>query len=269
MRPIVTVFCAFTRPWAVDMWLGDLERQDYPRDRVNLAFIVEGEEYELRHTLKLFARRYGFRDFRVIINPDHFINEVRISARRLRIVDIKEQSKSLIEDMACEYVIGMEDDTVFADPQTFTKLVEPLIDNDHIGFVQGVQCGRWGVKMIGAWVADSAYTPTTIQTMLPPQSSNKRYQDITAGGFYGYATRRHLYLEHDYNWNDQQPWGPDVNFGMWLKRIGFSCIIDWHLIFGHHDYGKVLMPDHDLAKVIYTQNDETKKWERRDEQKTA
>jgi hypothetical protein len=158
--------------------------------------------------------------------------------------------------------VSFEDDTVFNDPQTIQTLVEPFKHLARIGFVEGVQCGRWGTKMIGAWNANSIDRPFCIETLLPP--ATRRYDVITAGGFYGYATNRELYFGHKYYWDDQQPWGPDVNFGFYVRRMGYGCIIDWSLVFGHDDYGKILWPEGKLTKVVYNLNISINKWERQD-----
>jgi hypothetical protein len=194
-------------------------------------------------------------------------NEVRLAIRRQRVADIKNQSKDLIALTDGEYIIGFEDDTVFERMENFDRLLNPLIENPTIGFVEGVQMGRWGANMIGAWQADNILKPTEIETLLPKQG----YEQITGGGFYGYATRRNLYLNHDYYTSTSQPWGPDVNYGFWLQQDGYDCLIDWDMVFGHNDHNIIGWPDdpkNPLVKVVYNKDVKTGKWNRTDHEQT-
>lgn len=259
--PALTVFCAFTREWALDGWLKNLEAQEYPKDHINLVFIIDGEEPEIRARLRKFAYQNGYRNYSVVMNDEAFVFHTQIRHRRKRIAEIKEQSKELIAPLPADYVIGLEDDTVFDDPTTFRKLIAPLAD-PKIGFNQGYQCGRWQVKYIGAWYFDDVHEPQRTETLMPDPAASP--QLMQAGGFFGYATTKELYLGHEYHWSEDQPWGPDVNFGVWLSRQGYQCLVDWHLPFGHNDHGKVLWPDGGLSKLVYTRNRTTNKWTRSD-----
>lgn len=265
MQPIITIFCAFTRRWAVDRWLDNLKAEPFHNPiMTNLVFIVDCDEPIIAKKLKEFATNNNYRSIRVQINTDWAPNEVRIAVRRQRIAAVKNQSKALIAQTDGEYIIGLEDDTVFANT-SFERLIKPLQTDSKIGYVEGVQCGRWGVKMIGAWQADNIYNPSRIETILPSENLID-YEVITAGGFYGYATMRQLYLNHEYYSLPEQPWGPDVNFGLELSKK-YRCLIDWSTIYGHNDYNVLLYPDKDLSKVAFKYNEVNGKWDREDIQK--
>lgn len=260
--PVITIFCAFTRRWAVERWIENLKRTQtiHKPENTNLAFIVDIDEPFIHNKLKRYAEEYGYRACEIIRNSDHHPNEVRVSARRLRIADMKNQSKKLVAKLDGDIVVSLEDDTVF-DLDCFCRLIKPLLEDARVGFVQGVQCGRWGVKMIGAWRVDDVNHPKHAETVQAKGKSG--YEQIDAGGFYGYATRKELYLGHDYYSSSAQPYGPDVNYGLYVRQQGYQCIIDWDTVFGHNDHNVILYPDDSVTKITFTKNI-TGEWLRED-----
>lgn len=267
MHPVITIFCPFTRRWAVDGWLANLEALPHDPGQTNLAVIVDVDDPYILNTIKRFVEGRGYRKFVFRVNENWTPNEVRIAARRLRIADIKNQSKKLINQCDGDIILSLEDDTVFANLD-IGRLINPLLASDRIGFVEGVQCGRWSFKLIGAWRSDDPRDPHHVETLLPPADgySGSPYESIDGGGWYGYATRRSLYLNCEYYASSAQPWGPDVNYGLWLKRQGYENLIDWNTVFGHNDHGRILYPDSELQKVVVSKNRETGEWVREDGQ---
>lgn len=262
MHPVITIFCAFTRQWALDGWLENLKAVEHDPALTNLCFIVDGDQPLIQNTLQKFSKENNYRSFHVKMNTNWQANEVRLTVRRARIAEVKNQSKDLINLTDGEYIICFEDDTVFDRLKSFDRLLQPMIDDGTIGFVEGVQMGRWGAKIIGAWYANDISRPTVVKTLLPKTG----YQEITGGGWYGYATRRQLYLDCDYYTSTTQPWGPDVNYGFYLRQRSYKCLIDWDTVFGHKDYGVTLYPDKGvgLTQVVYTKDEITGKWIRSD-----
>jgi hypothetical protein len=272
MHPIITIFCAFTRRWAIDGWLDNLANVQHDPALTNLAFIVDGDEPYIYKALQRLADEKGYRSLHIKHNTGWRPNEIRQSIRRQRVAEIHEQAKDLIAKCDGGIIIGLEDDTVFDRLQNFDRLIEPLQAHDRYGFVEGVQMGRWGAQIIGAWRADHTSSPTHIETLLPPdpndpEATKSGYEDITGGGWYGYATRKQLFLDAPYFTSPSYPWGPDVNYGFWLQQQGYRCLIDWQTVFGHNDHGQTLYPDDPkirLAKIIYNKREDNGKWERTD-----
>lgn len=257
-HPILTITCAFTRRWTVERWLENLANVPHDPAKTNMAFVVDADEPFIKNKLKQFAEAKQYRSFHLRMNDDHFPNEVRLTTRRNRIAEVKNQSKDLIAKCDGHFVLGLEDDTVFPD-LNLSKLIDPFID-PQVGFIEGVQCGRWGIKIIGAWSADDFEYPQKVWTMVPGEGR----EEIDGGGFYGYVTRKELYLNHEYFASSAQPWGPDVNYGLWLRNRGYKCYIHWPTVFGHDDHGKILYPDDKVSQAIYTKNAESGKWDRED-----
>lgn len=264
-HPDITIFVAFTRKWAVDDWLEQLAKVKHNPANTSICLLIDTDEPYILVAFRKFVEKYGYKDFQFKMNDNHFPNEVRLSTRRTRIAFMKNQSKHLIRLTEAEYILAFEDDTVLDRIDSFDRLLKPLIEDKGIGFVQGVQVGRWGVRIVGAWNVNNAANPTHAETLFPSEG----YQELSAGGFYGYATRRSLYLNHEYYSSSDQPWGPDVNYGLWLQQRGYKCLIDWETNFGHNDHNKIAYIDtYPLAKVIYSKNTINGIWERTDEQKT-
>lgn len=266
MHPILTIFCPFTREWALQHWLDNLSSVWHDPALTNLCFIIDGDMPSIARRLKNYAEQNGYRSFHVKINEYWATNESRLDLRKLRIAEIHNQSKDLIAETDGEIIIGLEDDTVFDRLESFEQLYRPLNKLDGVGFVEGVEMGRHGAKMLGAWRCDDPFNPKMVQTCLPAEGWNG-LSEIDAGGFYGYATYRELYLEHEYYWSTNQPWGPDVNYGFWLRQRGWKCYVDWGILFGHKDFSEIGYPDdpqHRLAEIIYNKRTDNGKWERTD-----
>jgi hypothetical protein len=260
MHPIITIFCAFTREWAVDPWLDCLSKVKHDPALTNLCFIIDCDNPYILAKLKNGLDHKGYRSMYTRMNDQHQVNEVRVAVRRQRIAEIKNQSKELILQTDGEFIISFEDDTVFDLMGSFEPLLHPMLVDPRCGFVEGVQCGRWGVKMIGAWniYGNDEYGPTVAKTLLPDEG----YAVISGGGWYGYATRRDLYVNCDYYSSSTQPWGPDVNYGLWLTSIGYSSLVNWDLVFGHRDFNKILYPDGSITEIVYNKDVKTGRWNR-------
>lgn len=265
MMPTIIIFCAFTRRWALDRWIEDLRSLNYPPNLINLCIIVDFDGKYIIEVFQELVKNNGYRSFHYRLNDMWLPNEHRIAARRQRIAEVKNQSKDLIAKCDGDIVVSFEDDTVFTNLD-LTRLIQPIRDNDTVGFVEGVQCGRWSIKLIGAWKVDEVKFPAYAHTLLP---GVEEYEQIDAGGFYGYATRKDLYLQHDYYSSTNQPFGPDVNFGLYVRQRGYDCFIDWETIFGHNDYDKILYPVDDptarggkgmLESVSFTKSPEDGRW---------
>jgi hypothetical protein len=261
MQPYIIITCAFTRRWAIERWLDDLASAKHDPSKTSLAFIIDADEPYILTCIKRFAEKYKYKDLLFYYNENNFPNEVRLSIRRLRIAEVKNQTKHLIAKLQGDIIVGLEDDTVFPGLDIM-RLIQPIIGTDQIGFVEGVQCGRHNLKMIGAWQVDNVRNPHLAET-LPLATAG--LQDICAGGFYGYATRRDLYVQHEYYSSTNQPYGPDVNYGLWVQQQGYGCLIDWGIVFGHQDYERILYPDPAKTEIVRAvKSTVTGLWERKD-----
>lgn len=249
--PPITVFCPFTRLEYMDRWFDDLASTDLNPSTTDLAFIVDCKNPKIYERIKHEMEQTTYHKWAVIRNYDHeFVNQVNINIRRKRIAFVHNQSKELISSLDGQYVLGLEDDTVFTN-LSVQRLFEKQ-QYDQVGMVTAYEAGRWNKKYIGVWDFDNATNPTECWTMLPRTG----FEPITAAGFYCYVTPTHLYLAHDYHSEDWQPWGPDVNYGLWLSEHGYTNYVDWNQPCGHHSGDIIITPNSDLSSEYYVRVDD-------------
>lgn len=261
--PPITVFCPFTRPQFVARWFDDLASTDLKPENTNLAFIIDCDGDEggklIYSRIMDEMNRTKFRKFIILRNYEHHVNEMSIPIRRRRIADIHEQAKDMIKALDGEYVLGLEDDTVFTN-LCVQRLYQPFEDNmQPVGLVSAYEAGRWANKIIGIWGFDDVHSPKQCWTELP----DKGYQNCDATGFYCYLTPTELFVEHEYSTEDWQPWGPDVNYGLWLRRKGFDCVVDWSQPCGHNDNGIIITPNNNLYAENFWYDESLKGWLRK------
>lgn len=263
-QPIITVFCAFTRPEMIQRWLIDLSTTDLDRARTNLAFIIDGTSKESDDPEKDIAEMYQilkseaqtYRKWLITRNDEHRVNQVNIGIRRKRIAEMKNQSKKLIAVLDGDFVLSLEDDTVFTGLK-IRDLLNHIDDDPEVGMVSGYQAGRWFEKMIGVWQFDDVKDPHECWTCLPSTG----IEEVDGCGFYCYLTRKKLYLQADYYTEDWQPWGPDVNYGLWLRQQDYKVLVNWEVPLGHQDGETVILPEGNLSVENFSVTGQM--WERR------
>lgn len=290
----ITIMCMFTREWLVDRWVNDLEHAlkfaDY--SVLHAAFIIDCDSIEIAMKLRRLQERHTWASFELEMNRDHNPNEVNIGVRRKRIAEVKNQSKEIIARHESEWVLALEDDSAFDHLDCFCRLRQgyrELEDPEQqpIGLISGVEAGRWNMKYIGAWSFDDVMEPSKAYTVKPqfPNLSERHtkfevpadqaYQAVDACGYYAYLTPTKLYLEHEYYWDNNQPWGPDVNYGLWLRQKGYRVFIDWGTAIGHNDHNKIIevFDGSPILSVCYNRNRDKPgledTWYRDDEQSEA
>ena len=248
----IVLYCS--RETYLQQIFAQLEILDCYADEVNLLTVVDGNQ-DLYVKVRNFTQSSKFNERLTIHFDDNSgPTERSISTRRRRIAMLHEFTKEHLPD---GYVLGLEDDTLFP-INTLKKLQQAYLDNPYIGFVQGVQVGRWGTPYIGAFVVDDIYNPKKINSLLPKTGM----QPIDAGGFYCYMTKSQHFKEHDYE-NFDGVLGPDVNFGIALRQQGFQNYIDWSLQTDHlTEKGAINAKNVDLITLEYTKG---KKWRRNDQ----
>lgn len=170
--------------------------------------------------------------------------------RRTRIACLRNESKEYIG--GSEFVFSFEDDTVLS-KNALAYLLYDYNELDNVGFVQGVQIGRWGKPYIGAWRVDDVSNPKHYETIDHEFSYSEDEEIITeeidAGGFYCYLTTTKLYKSIKYGW--QEPCGADVDFGLQLRRLGYKNYIDWFVICGHKTNKEIIYPERFVTVVSF------------------
>lgn len=248
--PPITVFCAFTRLEFVDRWFQDLYSTDLNPENTNLVLIIDTAEPRIYAKIMEQMNFVKFKRFWIVRNYEHHVNEVNIPIRRRRIAEIHEQAKEYIRQTDGEYVLGLEDDTVFTN--LCVNRLYQLASQEGVGFVSAYQAGRWHNKIIGIWQFNDIDDMKECWTVLP----SVNIEECDAAGFYCYLTRTSRFMAHKYEWLDWQPWGPDVNYGIWLRQLGFKNYVDWSQPVGHQVENGIIWPNHNLySEHFYINND--------------
>lgn len=268
--PPITVFCPFTRAAYVRRWFDDLYSTDLDPANTNLAFIIDiGEDEEGQPIGQTIYTRImdemnkvKFRKFLIARNYEHHVNGINIGVRRKRIADIHNQSKELIRALDGEYVLGLEDDTVFTN-LSVSRLFMPFSRHRRVGLVSSYEAGRWLNKIIGVWYFNDVIDPLKCRTASLEDKTEQEYNEVDATGMYCYLTPTELYLKHDYYSEDWQPWGPDVNYGLWLRKMGYKNFVDWTQPTGHLDGDRIIMPDGDIYVEEFTHDPKAQYWNRK------
>ena len=262
----IAIIVPITRAWALHKLFYNLEQLICEPKNVSLFMYIDTNNPEVKRECREYAKTSKFSQVITKISNNGPTYEVRIAKRRDRIVECHQVLQKLLWNMGFDYIFGVEDDTLFGS-DTLQKLLEPMSIPD-VGYVEGVQVGRWGVKMIGAWLVDDVENPKRIKTIEPlevngvKQRNVHHLENIDAGGFYCFVTRADLYLSHKFEWHDDC-FGPDVLFGIGMRKKGFKCLIDWRVNCGHDVKTDVLWPSDGKIEVA-EYNKVNGEWKRQD-----
>jgi hypothetical protein len=213
-------------------------------ERTNLFVYVDGDSALFVETRNFVEQSRFSQRLCIQRKPDGKYREFDIQRRRLRIAAIKNETKQYIE--ACDYVMGLEDDSI-PRPDALERLLRAYSLHPFAGFISGVQLGRWGIPHLGAWTADDVYGPKQIRSLALGQGIH----EVDAAGWYCYLTKRANYMKFDYAPFDGNQLGPDVQWGLDLRRDGLKNYVDWDVPVEHRlQSGEVLMPGRTLEKQV-------------------
>lgn len=243
--PKYTLFVPWSRLDYAEKVLGAINDMELPHKDMEVVFYVDSDDEQLNKRLNEWCvlNQFVYNGVMLVRSGQPPPPDYNPMPRRSRIVRMKQDSKQYIH--ASEYVFCLEDDTT-APSYAFTNLLKLIRKRPQqrgfaeCGFVQGVQQGRWGLNIIGAWYFDNVANPTRCWTATFNQPQNP--VEIDAGGMFCYLTPVKLYKEHDYhNWA-AEPGGLDMTYGLELRRQGYTCLMDMSVICAHHTSQGILVP---------------------------
>ena len=251
----VLIVMPLTRKWAVEMQAKQLAAMNRFTDiNVELLVFIDNvditesfitdkfEKYEVP-----FAYRFGN-------SKRQAPHEVRLFYRRERIKEMLGMVQDTIRGMKRQFdmLFMVEDDTqIQADAlqRLLTDYKEVTDQGVKVGLIEGVQVGRHGVRMIGAWRVDDINEPTKVSTV--PYNKSSFFEKIDGGGLYCFITPMHLFLEHTFYWHDEC-FSVDMTYGLELRKKGYTNLIDWTVVTGHADmHGNVLYPNENCTVAAY------------------
>ena len=197
----------------------------------------------------------------VKLNIDGAPKLLDIQERRRRITAVHNKARELVSHTS-GYVFSVEDDTIIP-PDALKRLTAVMVNNRACAFVEGVELGRWGVGYVGAWQCDDIYNVAEIRSVpnLYPVSSNQPPSRIDAGGLYCALIRADIYKLHEFYSNNGL--GPDINFGIETRQLGFDNYIEWRVPC-RHLYLKMgreeSITPREESRVVTMRKENDKKW---------
>lgn len=237
----ILLFIPLTRLERVLPLREQIDRLIY-RERIKKILIIIDSELTQEYVEKVFS------EATVIKTKNRSVHEHNVNYRRLRITDVFKLAQKNIPE-GIEYIFCLEDDSLIGE-DTLLNLINGYKlykwQGVNIGLFSGIQVGRWGIKMVGGWLADDVNDPKCLETI--PYKQELNVEEVDASGFYCFITEARLFREANFCYNE---FGPDINFGLELRRKGYRNFIDRSIIAGHVAYPGVLVPDNDCKVVKY------------------
>lgn len=194
-----------------------LELLDCDRHNTNLLCYVDGSLELFQETRNLVVAS-KFKEKLCVYRHKGIGSVSSVHRRRQRISDIHNEIRSLLNKT--DYVLLTEDDTLMP-MDSLKKLYNLAMMKKYFGFITGVQIGRWGYKHIGAWKVDDVYNINHIASI----KKGTGIEEIDAAGIYCCFTTKENYIKNFFK-PFENILGPDVDFGINLRRRGLNNYID-------------------------------------------
>lgn len=251
----VLIVLPLTRFWAADMQAKQLAQMHRFTDvNLHLLVLVDNAEISDSYIIDKFQKHEMTIDYTIHNTKRPAPHEIRIFYRRDRIKEMLTMLQEHIKSMPKKFdmLFMLEDDTK-VQPDVLQRLLGSYKDlrdqNVNVGFIEGVQVGRHGIRMIGAWRCDDLENPTEMATI--PYNKSSFFEKIDGGGLYCFITPMQLFLDHTFYWHDEC-FSVDVTYGIELRKKGYVNIIDWTVITGHADQsGNVLYANENCTVAAY------------------
>lgn len=243
-KPFISLVCLFSRPDTLSKWIKNLDEIEMPRDVIEAVFLVDNTALDGYEQL---TKLEGFHSLNVHLTGVEPGSPTNTTARRKRITENMTMLQKLVGDST--FVFGLEDDT-FPPKDAFTKLYAKITDK-NVGFVSGVEVGRWDIPYVGAWKMDEHRGSGELHS-IPYRESHT--QQVDAAGLYCYVTRTRHFKRAKFSDNY---FGPDINYVLSLRKKKLICYVDWDVKCGHlvEKTNRMLYPDENCALVSLVKED--------------
>lgn len=257
---MTTIVLLVSRAEYLEKVISRIEMLECNHIEVNFLCIVDGNELLYVHTRNLVNDTKFNERLTVRLDYPGSTTRLDIPSRRRRIAAAHNQAKDLIQHTN-GYIFSVEDDTLIG-VSSLNKLMKVAINHPAFAMVEGVELGRWGVPYVGAWKVDNIYEPETITSIENKYTITEDLpeENIDAGGLYCALIRADLYKQHTFT--SENGLGPDVNFGLELRQLGYENFIVWTVPCTHltNVLGKEMSitPTEESKIVTLTKVDDTK-----------
>lgn len=224
-----TILVLVSRDEYLQRVLTSIELLECNINTTNILCIVDGTP-ELYVKTRNLVSDMKFKNRLTVQSTSKRAPRLDIPARRERIAAAHNQARELIAHEK-GFVFSVEDDTIV--PRlALQRLLAVANENRAFGMAEGVELGRWGVPYVGAWKADDVYDLKQLVSV-DLKERNAGYEEIDAGGLYCALIRADLYKQHEFT--SANGLGPDVNFGIELRQLGFQNFIHWAVHCKHYN----------------------------------
>lgn len=259
MQTKVSVFLPLSRPWRVDAMAKQIVNLYLASHKiVEVLVIIDNKAISPQSVKDAFVNYNCPYPVTTFSTGNPGASEYNMATRRARIVAVFELAKRLLS-MESDFVFTIEDDTEFGD----RSLVDLIMAYNgvgwnyrhNVGIVSGIQVGRWGFKIVGAWKVDNYENPKVASSM--PYKLNPTWQEVDAAGFYCFITPRKLFSMASFRYDH---FGPDFYYGLSLRHMGCRNYINWAVTTGHViSPSKILWPDEKCVVVKFEKSQ--KEWQ--------
>lgn len=150
-----------------------------------------------------------------------------INRRRKRIGENQRILMEAVEDLKPDLVWQIESDGEYPEDALETLYADylHLRDKVKLAYVSGTQVGRHGLYCLGAWKFDEEGFESLDYRLTG-------LQEVDATGFYCLLAPAKVFLKGLPEWTDE-PYGPDVCFGLSLRAQGYRIYCDMDISIGH------------------------------------
>lgn len=213
----ILIVMPISRPDYLRRVFHSLEMLECNRESVGLFTYIDGDD-RLYETGRNFTVSSKFNYRKALFRAKGVGSVSGVRRRRKRIADIHEEMKLLMPK--AKYVLLIEDDT-YIPSNVITKMKNDFLTNSRVGFITGLQVGRWGWKHLGAWRVNDVYDVDEVTSIKVPEG----IEEIDGAGLFCCFTTM-----QNYHMVRMEPFGmilgPDFNFGIKLRRQGLKNYVD-------------------------------------------
>lgn len=259
VKSVLTVV-PLTRKWAVERIAQQFAAMNRFTDvNVELLVFIDNADITEAFVTNMFEKYELPFAYHIASSGRRAPQEIRLYYRRERIKEMLTWVQGEVLKLKRQYdmLFMVEDDTVIqadALQRLLSDYKELTEQNVKVGLIEGVQVGRHGIRMIGAWRVDDLENPTEVTTI--PYNKSSFFEKIDGGGLYCFITPMELFLAHTFYWHDEC-FSVDMTYGLELRKKGYTNIIDWTVITGHTDQsGNVLYPNENCQIARYLKEGE-------------
>lgn len=235
----ITCILPTSRENNLELMADQFRQLDLQNINLQILLIIDNMQITRRH----INETYQDLNPRIVYTEQNPPGETDIYARRKHITDNLNLARQ--QPYNTDLIWLLEDDTIYP-PDT----LQTLLKHKTNGITSGLQAGRHGIRMLGAWTI----TPTSYTTI--PYNPNIIEQQVDATGLYCCLIDTQTFLNTPFRYQPELPVGPDVLYGQDLKHL--KHIILPQLKLGHQTSQGIIYPDENCQQISFTWN---KEWE--------